>query len=348
MSNYLQKAKGSLQKAKSSLQKTEGSDDEFAIIDRYFKPLYAAAPGVQKGPGDDSAVLAPPAGTEICATTDTLIEGVHLPCQVSGRVAAGRALGANLSDLAAMGAEPYALLLALTLPKVRHDWLDDFSRTIKELSADYGAPVVGGNLARGDLSITVTALGTVPAGQAIYRNGASAGEDIYITGSIGDAGVGLKLSQGTGVGTDASAVGHPELLARYEQPCPRLATGQGLRGMATAMIDVSDGLLADAGHLLAASGIGGEMDLALVPLSDALRQAGVTGAAEVANLGDDYELCFTAPVAKAEAISQLAAKTGVAITKIGETNAGTELHLHKDGKPVQSAGTGYNHFAEPS
>lgn len=313
------------------------NDDEFSIIDRYFKPLYRPAPGVNLGPGDDCALLAPAAGTEVCTTTDTLLEGVHFPPGAPGRVAAARALGANLSDLAAMGAEPWALLLSLTLAQVNHDWLDDFSGATGGLLEEYGVSLIGGNLAKGPLGISITAFGLTPTGQAIKRSGARPGQGIYVTGSIGDASAGLKLS----LADDSS---HPALRARYERPSPRLASGQGLRGLASAMIDVSDGLLADAAHLLEASGISGEIDLALVPLSPELQQAGVTDAAAVANQGDDYELCFTAPPSKAAAIGQLAEATGIAITRIGVTAAGSGLRLHRHGKPAALANGGYNHF----
>lgn len=314
-------------------------EDEFAVIDKYFKPLCHKAAGLCLGPGDDCALLAPPAGMEVCITTDAVVGGRHIPAGAGGALAAGRSLGGSLSDLAAMGASPYALLLSLTLPGIAHGWLADFSAALKQGLAAYALPLIGGNLAKGELAITMTALGLVPQGQAIRRGGASPGQGLYVTGSIGDAYYGLQMCL-------AGETGASPLLARYERPCPRLATGQALRGLATAMIDVSDGLLADAGHLLAASGVQGTLDLDWVPLSPALRQAGVADPAQVVNHGDDYELCFTAPPGREAELQAVAAATQVPITRIGKTAKGKGLVVTQGGKPVAGLPQGHNHFRE--
>ena len=311
---------------------------EFEVIDRYFKVISKSAAGVVLGPGDDCAVLSFPTNSEVCTSTDTLIEGVHFPVNSDASLVASRLVGANLSDLAAMGAEPHSCLIALTLPAAEADWLEDFSGTLSKQLQKYDLALVGGNMAQGTLSLSMTVLGTVPAGQAIKREGARAGDEIYVTGTLGDAAGGLKQLQ-DGVGQDDF------LVMRYAEPTPRVDIGVQLRGLATAMIDISDGLLADLGHLCRASNVGGSVEWASLPVSEDLAALlGDTDARSLAlNAGDDYELCFTAPVGSAASIQAL--NDEVSITKVGQITATGRVELiDEQGKPVAVSASGYSHF----
>ncbi|MDH5738502.1 MAG: thiamine-phosphate kinase, partial [Gammaproteobacteria bacterium] len=274
---------------------------EFDIIGRYFSHLWSGdSPGILLGPGDDCAIIRPPPGQDLCVSTDTLVEGVHFPLGASPAVIAGRSLAVNLSDLAAMGARPLGLTMALTLSEANEDWLRTFSDVLGQMTQQYACPLIGGNLARGPLSVTVQVMGTCPAGQAICRSGASAGDLIYVSGSLGDAAMALHLM-------NRGEVVPPILLARYENPSPRLALGEALQGIASSAIDVSDGLLADLGHILDRSGVGALLETDSLPLSEALLE--VTDSAQALALalsgGDDYELCFTVPPEKQSRLSSV-------------------------------------------
>ena len=311
---------------------------EFEVIDRYFKVISESAAGVVLGPGDDCAVLSFPGNSEVCTSTDTLIEGIHFPVNADASLVATRLVGANLSDLAAMGAEPHSCLIALTLPAADADWLESFSGTLSKQLQKYDLALVGGNMAQGTLSLSMTVLGTVPAGQAIKREGARAGDEIYVTGTLGDAAGGLKQLQ-DGVGQDDF------LVMRYAEPAPRVDLGVQLRGLATAMIDISDGLLADLGHLCRASNVGGSVEWASLPISEDLAALlGDTDARSLAlNAGDDYELCFTAPAGSAASIQAL--NDEVSITKVGQITASGRVELiDEQGKPVAVSASGYSHF----
>ena len=313
------------------------SQDEFTIISRYFASIAGASEHVVVGPGDDCAVLNVPVGCELCVSTDTLVSGVHFPDGAPAQVIANRTLAANLSDLAAMGAEPHSFVLALTIPRADDDWLRDFSDALKVGSERYGIPLVGGNLSRGPLSVTMTVNGVVPIGEAITRNGAKEGDAIYVTGFIGDAGQGLKLYQ---------SEGHADcyLIDRYINPTPRIEAGLALRGIATAMIDVSDGLAGDLSHLLAASRVAGQIDLGKIPLSPELEKRTADVAHTALISGDDYELCFTAHVNDLARVSQVAREINLAVTMIGSVSAGAGLRVFDNGDPVKLDLSGYQHF----
>ncbi len=346
--------------------------DEFSIIERYFgaradfAKLLQKTSDVRVGPGDDCAILRLTPGDELCVSTDTLIAEVHFPAAAAPAVIAQRVMAANLSDLAAMGAAPHSFLLALTMPEIDTPWLDSFASRLHGLAACYEIPLVGGDLCRGPLSLSMTVLGTAPAGTLVTRSGAHIGDDIYVTGFIGDAGPGLQnyLAQAT-ASTTASASASTTasttesatadyLCKRYTQPSPRIEMGQALRPWATAMIDVSDGLLADLEHLLHASGGSTSLELEQLPLSEPLlAHVGSDKAARLSALrsGDDYELCFTASPQDRPAIQSIAndrgLDDGVPITRLGVVSTGTGIAVTYRGQSLQIASRGYNHFASP-
>ena len=317
------------------------SGREFEIIQRYFASLSDQPDYVIAGPGDDCAIVDVPAGVELCVSTDTLIAGVHFLSDAIPEVIAHRSLCANLSDLAAMGAIPYGFTLALTLPSEDEQWLSAYSAHLRDLGRTYAIPLIGGNLARGSLSLTITVMGTTPKGQALRRSGASVGDDIYVSGTLGDAAGGLRQLQ-----QDPRAAS--ALVDRYHYPTPRLDVGEALLGVASAAIDVSDGLMADLGHLCGSSQVAGEVKVDAVPLSAALLELFPNEARAFAlGEGDDYELCFTAPASLRDAIAHIAASTGVGITRIGAVTIGAGVRLLDDaGCAITVAKAGYQHFHE--
>lgn len=314
---------------------------EFDIIDRYFaRRILSTGPGIVLGPGDDCAIFDIADGHELCVSTDSLVEGVHFPGDAPGGIAAARSLSANLSDLAAMGAKPIGFVLALTVPDDDDVWLDEFSAKLAELAAHWAVPLVGGNLARGPRTITMTVFGVTPTGKALRRSGASAGDDVYVSGSPGEAAAGLFLLQREGAAADAP------LRARYEHPAPRIELGQRLIDVASAAIDVSDGLVADLAHIGVASGLGALIELARVPLTDALNANFDAESARRFALsgGDDYELCFTAPTSMRAPIDDLQLALSLPLTRLGTMTAGGNVQVvDGSGEPVAVA-DGYEHF----
>ncbi|MES2919500.1 MAG: thiamine-phosphate kinase [Pseudomonadota bacterium] len=312
---------------------------EFDLIRTYFQRPLADA-GVRLGIGDDAALLALPPGEELAVTTDTLVAGHHFPDTAAPFDIGWKALAVNLSDLAAMGARARWVTLALTLPASDEAFLGEFARGFFALAEREGVALVGGDTTRGPLSITVTAMGTVPAGQALRRAGARAGDEVYVSGTVGDAGLGLRLELGQW--PEALDVAAQALaLARLHRPEPRLALGLALRGLATAGLDVSDGLAQDLGHLLAASGVGAELELSALPRSPAL--AGIdTAFADILALtsGDDYELLFTAPAAARAAIAALP----LPCARIGIITAAAGLRFRRDGAAIDMPVAGFTHF----
>ncbi|MBV1931550.1 MAG: thiamine-phosphate kinase [Porticoccaceae bacterium] len=333
--------------------------NEFALIKRYFERsdddksdhggavVQAPAQGVVQGIGDDCAVLSTDPDYETVISTDTLISGVHFPENSDSRLIAQRALRVNLSDIAAMGGQPSAFLLALTLPELNETWLEGFSRGLREVSDTYSCPLVGGDTTRGPLSITISILGTVPRGRALFRSGAQVGDTIYVTGYLGDgaAGLGLLDVPIQGDGSEARSVDY--LQKRYWQPDPRVSEGLILRDYASAAIDISDGLLADLGHILRASCVGAELTMASIPLSAPLIDTGTKKEAITLALtgGDDYELCFTVPIDKV-AMLELKVREGLlSAFRIGEISAKEGL-ICRDGSGtvVDFSDAGYQHF----
>lgn len=341
---------------------------EFELIDHYFRAAGAGRADVLLGVGDDGALLRPPAGLDLVAVTDTLNEGVHFPAGCDARSVGHRALAVNLSDLAAMGAEPAWALLALTLPGVDEAWLEAFAAGFAALARAHGVALVGGDTTRGPLAVNVQALGFVPAGGGLRRAGGSPGDLVFVSGTPGEAAAGLEiesaaLAAAAGRGPtagdeppgDAPPGGAPaggdaearQLRRRFLFPEPRLALGRALRETASACIDVSDGLLGDLGKLAAASGCGAFVDLERLPVSPALRRHAGSARAERMLLGggDDYELCFTAPPGRAGEVAALAGRCGVPVTAIGVLREEGGVELRRAGLPEAPGLAGFDHFA---
>lgn len=305
---------------------------EFDLIARHFsRPARNAILGV----GDDAALLAPSPGCELAVSTDMLVSGRHFFADADPESLGHKALAVNFSDLAAMGARPRWALLALALPEADEAWLAAFARGLFALADAHGVDLVGGDTTRGPLNISITVLGEVASGQALRRDAAQVGDDIWLSGPIGGAALALKHLLGEiDLGAHAEAC-----LQRLHRPAPRLALGQALVGIAHAAIDLSDGLLADLGHILERSGVGAEIALADLPLDAALgdfpemvHPCALTG-------GDDYELCFTAPVAQRTRIEALGAR------RIGRITAEKGCRVWGRGGVLQSIeAQGFDHF----
>jgi thiamine-monophosphate kinase len=318
--------------------------DEFELIRRYFATLTPPRDDVALGIGDDAALLAPPRGHEVVVTTDTLIAGRHFPEDTDPQAVGWKALAVNLSDLAAMGAQPRWFTLALTLRMVDPDWLAGFAAGLGAMAREAGVALVGGDTTQGPLSITVTAMGTVPAGKAIRRSGARAGDVVCVTGTLGDAALALRLlGEGGGRGESASA-DLEHLRTRLNRPVPRVAVGAALRDLAHAAIDLSDGLAGDLSHILDASGVGAEIRAGKLPMSPAFKHLSEPEdrtELQVAG-GDDYELCVCLP---ADNVAKLRKRLDVPLTEIGKVVKGKTLTvLDARGKKLAIQPFGYRHF----
>jgi thiamine-monophosphate kinase len=319
--------------------------DEFELIRRYFAELTPPRDDVALGIGDDAALLKPPRGHEVVVTTDTLIEGKHFPDDTDPQAVGWKALAVNLSDLAAMGAEPRWFTLALTLRMADPEWLSGFAAGLGAMAREAHVGLVGGDTSQGALSITVTAMGTVPAGKAIRRSGAKAGDAICVTGTLGDAALALRLGQGEAGGRGEARSADLEMLrARLNRPAPRVAVGAALRGLAHAAIDLSDGLAGDLSHILDASGVGAEIRANKLPMSPAFK--GLSEPESRIELqvsgGDDYELCVCLPPAD---VDKLRKRLDVPLTEIGRVVKGKSLSLlDAKGKKLAIEPFGYRHF----
>jgi len=316
---------------------------EFELIRHYFAAAACARVGgdVVLGIGDDCALLALPPGEQLAVSTDSLVAGVHFPDPCDPFLLGQRALAVSASDLAGMGATPIGFTLALTLPAADPAWLGEFARGLDVMAAGCELRLIGGDTTRGPLSLTLTVFGRVPIGEALLRSGARPGDLLCVGGELGDAAGALPLVLGerSSDSPDAAA-----LLARYWSPQPQLALGQALRGRATAALDISDGLLADCGHIARASAVALRIEQDRVPLSAALcREVGEAAALQCALAGgDDYLLAFTLPPAHLAALQG----EGWPIHVIGSVAAGQGVQLaDAAGNPVQSTASGYNHFA---
>ena len=314
---------------------------EFDIIERYFTRK-TADPDVVLGVGDDAAVLRVDGLAAV--TVDTLVAGVHFPDGMAANLLGHRLLAVNLSDLAAMAAQPRWCTLALTLPSADESWLDAFSRGFFALAERFGVSLVGGNLARGPLTATVQLMGKVRPDRILTRSGGKVGDDIYVTGTLGDSAAGIALIK---AGASAPAGSAAAVLEeRFYRPEPRVEAGLALGALASAAIDVSDGLLADLGHICAASGCGAIVDVECVPLSHELLSlfAPQQALAYALGGGDDYELCFTAPPSRAAAIEQAVEASGTQVHRIGQLTAGRDVVCRRAGEPYVPSVHGYRHF----
>jgi thiamine-monophosphate kinase len=316
---------------------------EFSLIERIRTRTRARA-DVVLGIGDDAALLQPRAGEQLVVTADTLNSGVHFPAETPAYDIGWKTLAVNLSDLASMGARPAWCVLALSLPDADPDWIDAFADGFFALADAHDIVLIGGDTTRGPLSLSVTAMGQVPAGTALRRDAAQVGDDIWISGTLGDAAGGLRAWQdGTLDVREPCADVHREVLRqRLARPTPRVALGRALVGLAHAAVDVSDGLLADLGHVCARSGVGAQLDAAALPLSDALRRVVADDDARQCVLrgGDDYELCFTAAPARRDALAALAVRLHLPLTRIGTIIAGQGVACAGD----DPGADGYQHF----
>jgi thiamine-monophosphate kinase len=314
---------------------------EFEVIARYFTRA-TSDPDVVIGIGDDAAVLA--VDGQLAVTVDTLVAGVHFPDGMAPHLVGYRLMAVNLSDLAAMGAQPRWCTLALTIPSADELWLDGFSRGLFELAGSFGVSLVGGDLTRGPLTASLQLMGRVEPGRVLTRGGGNVGDDVYVTGTLGDSSAGIALIQeraATEQGSPGAA-----LKERFYRPVPRIAAGLALRGLASAAIDVSDGLLADLNHLCTESGCGAAIDVERVPLSAELISLfpPQEALAHALGGGDDYELCFTAPPSRAEQIEAALDASGTLGRRIGQLVAGQAVECRRDGEPYSPTVRGYRHF----
>ena len=341
---------------------------EFDLIEMIRQRTAQPRDDVRLGIGDDAAVLAVPPGQELVVALDTLVEGVHFPHGSAAADIGWKALAVNLSDLAAMGATPAWALLALTLPAPEADFVQGFAAGFAELAQPHRLALVGGDTTRGPLSISVVVHGFVPPGRALTRAGARVGDAVLVTGTLGDAAAGLALVQANGGthpvrperreakskdryspgATDEPGSSRDYLIARLNRPTPRLAAGLALRERASACIDISDGLLADLGHLCTASGVGAEIDAAALPLSPALQALHDDAGALPFALGggDDYELCFSVPPARVAEVQDELVRLGCGATRIGRIVAGSGVRVRgADGTWLTTPRQGWEHFA---
>ena len=313
---------------------------EFELIRKYFQPLADGAGQDQLllGPGDDCAIQRVSPGLDLVFSVDTLVEGVHFPSDYSPDYLGWRALAVAVSDLAAMGASPVCFTLALTLPDANQGWLKPFSEGLARASKAFGIALAGGDTTRGPLTITIQVHGTVESGRALYRSGAKPGDLICVSGTLGAAGAALDY-----LAAPAPSPAQLALLSRYHFPQPRLSLGQQLAGCASSAIDISDGLLADLGHILDASGAGARIDTGRIPMMAELVALKGENARDLAlGAGDDYELCITIPP---ETFGTLDASVACELTVIGEITSEPGLQLSG---PVSGVIQGYEHFGRPA
>ena len=303
---------------------------EFSIIETYFNRQNKNA--VDLGVGDDSAVLTPPHGQQLVICADTSVAGRHFPMNTHPHSIGWKSVAVNLSDIAAMGAKPHSILLALSLPQIDHAWLSDFSQGLYDCCDQFGVSLIGGDTTQSPhLTITVTALGWIEQGQAVQRSGAKSGDYICVSGTVGDAAYGL------------AHLGHP-LQQRLDYPTPRCELGLALKGLASSMIDVSDGLAQDLGHILKASQVGASIELNDLPLSETLRYLQHEQRYQYALAGgDDYELCFTMSPEHYNLLKQQ--NLAVNYRKIGVVQSKLGLEFTQNGLAYSLDFHGYQHFA---
>ena len=316
---------------------------EFDLIARYFtRP--ALTPAVSLAVGDDCALLQPRAGHELAISTDMLVEGRHFFQQADANALGHKSLAVNLSDLAAMGAQPLAFTLALALPSIDENWLSAFSDGLFALAEQHNIALIGGDTTKGPLTISITIFGEIPTGKALRRNQAQVGDDIWVSGTLGDARLALSALQAK-LALDANALN--QAAQHLHRPTPRNALGLALRDIAHAAIDVSDGLLGDLQHVLKQSNVGATLQADDLPLGEILKSTQTHNVCHefAMNGGDDYELCFTAPAAKREAVQHAAAMSNTVVTRIGQITAARELKIvNAAGVALAISSNSYDHF----
>ncbi len=321
--------------------------NEFELIERCFARTPHNA-DVRVGIGDDAAIISPTPGLEYAVSVDMLVEGRHFAPGADPQLLGHKALAVNLSDMAAMGALPRFALIAGALPDANADWVMAFMRGFDALAAQYDVELIGGDTTRGPRNLCVTVIGELPAGTALTRAGAMAGDTVYVSGTLGDAALALGVESGRARVDD---IAREPLLQRLHAPQPRVALGVALRGIASSALDVSDGLTGDLGHVLAASRVGASIDLGAIPCSEVLRAklAGDERQLALACLlagGDDYELCFTAPPAMRERVAALARALRLPLTPIGEVRLQPGLEIRDEqGHRLPSPPRAFDHFA---
>ncbi len=317
------------------------SMSEFDLIQRFFT---RATPSALLGVGDDAALLQASEGNVLAVSCDMLVNGTHFFADADPYLLGHKTLAVNLSDMAAMGATPRWATLAIALPSADEEWLKKFSDGFFALAQLHGVELIGGDTTRGPLNLCVTIIGEVPAPQALRRSGAQIGDEIWVSGSLGDAALALAHRQGL---TVLSGIELAACEKALHQPQPRIALGMALRGIASSAIDISDGLLADLGHILESSQVGAQVDLLSLPISTSLRRhfSQLLGKQCALSGGDDYELCFTAPRERHTELLSIAAKLDLPLTPIGKIVAGRECIVHDgSGKPIKLEISGYDHF----
>jgi thiamine-monophosphate kinase len=325
------------------MSSTDERLDEFELIRRYFSQPLVAADGVALGIGDDAALLEVPQGEQLVAAVDTLVAGRHFLPSTSARSIGHRALAVNLSDMAAMGATPRWATLALTLPEADPQWLEGFAGGFLALAQQHEVALVGGDTTRGPLTVSVQILGTVPHGTALRRDGGKAGDLLAVSGTLGDAGAGLKFARETPLSSDKSI---QQLIERFDFPAPRVRLGVTARGLASAAMDISDGLVGDLPKILHASHLGAHIEVERLPISPALRA--VAAEEEVRQLalgaGDDYELLLCVPPVKWQQLADAARQLNLTLNIIGELRAGSGIRWTLNGADFAPRVSGFNHF----
>ncbi len=302
--------------------------NEFDIIRHYFKQSASNNEFVRLGIGDDAAVLAVPAGHEMAVSIDTMLQDRHFFADTAANSLGHKVLAINLSDMAAMGARPVAFVCSLTLPSHDEAWLHGFAQGLFQLASEHDVSLVGGDLCRGPLSISITIHGIVPVGKALKRFGANVGDDIYVSGELGAAGLAVDCIKNNRACPESAKL-------KLERPTPRVALGLALRNIATACIDISDGLVQDLSHILQQSGVGADVDLAKVP---GVKRFALNG-------GDDYELCFTAPESASDEIKKISKQTQTDLQIVGKITSAAKLScIGLNGELIQSSKAGYKHF----
>lgn len=315
---------------------------EFDIIQRFFNRPVDGSTGVILGVGDDAAIVQPTSGFELVIAADVLNEGVHFPTGTSAHAIGYKALAVNLSDLAAMGAEPQWFTMTLSLPSGDDDWIAEFSRGLFEIADLYGVTLIGGDTVKGPLSIGIHVIGKVPVGTAMRRDGANVGDKIYVSGTLGDAALALQQLK-----DNHAPIVNQNLRKKLDYPVPRVQLGRSLRGIASSCIDISDGLVADLTHILSASDVGATVDFDSIPLSNELLDITAENKSKFTlRGGDDYELCFTVSLEQVSRLEAVSGELDIPIQCLGEITDSRKLEIPGSGLGADElVNGGFDHFA---